>query len=414
MSQQELNNLAKLSKKEKEVLGFFCQGLEYEEIEKITKTPVPTLKSHMGRVYVKLELDQLTKTGRIAKVHQVYCPLLKELQGAQKTPSTNPTAAPSPIPEEKPIPVPAAIVKMVEEDEYFMAHYKDPPVIIIPSKPSQKPLVTKMVGPAIGLVIGGGLCVCIAAVLIFLYWNQNRAQFTSPPNQPVSQPTQSQGQVINPTEPSQVIVVTATSLPESNTSVPAPTSGPAVVPTAIPAPVIPLPFSDNFDTGPSQYWKVLSGTWITADGRYTTTTPDTWSIVALDDPTWKNYHVHVNVKIPHIGSAAEGQIALFVRINTSPYLGFGDNALSKAYWGNQAQGGIYLVPIAGETKFYIQGNSNLDIEVIGNNFTARVDGQQVQKISMSGYETGGIALGIHCNTTLGCESFDNVTVNQLP
>ena len=452
MSQEELNNLRKLSRKQLQVLRLICQRHSHKEIEQMIGMPIPTIKTHMSRIYVTLGLQYLEKSARIATIHQVYCPLMKDMEfSIVQPPKTSSRTGHSPentnfgqkgsgkvnqADTSKPVedeietvigefidesetpqpetPIPDNVRKMVDDDENYIIKYQPPVTKLVDPRPRQSGRRTVLIGSAIGVIVGVGLCLCIVFSMGFLYWNQNKAQFASSPNQPAGQPTQPQDQVINPTEPPQVIVVTATSLPEANPAVPAPTSAPVVVPTAVSGPVIPLPFSDNFDNGPSQYWKVLSGTWITADGRYTTTTPDTWSIVALDDPTWKNYHVHVNVKIPHIGSAAEGQIAIFVRINTSPYLGFGDNALSKAYWGNQAQGGIYLVPIAGESKVYIQGNSNMDIEVNGNNFTARIDGQQVQKFSMSGYETGGIALGIHCNTNLGCESFDNVTVDPLP
>ena len=405
MSQEELKMLAKLSTREKQVLGLVCDGNLYEDIAKKLFISEPTVRATMGRVYVKLELDQLTTPEKRSRIHQIFCPLLK---GAELPPET-PDA-------EIPIPVPANVAKMVDDDENYIIPYQPlkPDVIYIKPNPPQKHTRKGLIGPAIGGIIGAGLCLCIVAVLVFLYWNQNKSQFAVSPNQPDSQPTQPSAQVINPTEPPQVIVVTATSLPEANTSVPAPTSAPVIVSTTVPAPVISLPFSDNFASGPNQQWKVLSGNWITANGRYTITPADGWAFVALDDPTWKNYKVHANIMVPHLGAGSQGQVGIFVRINKSPYLGFVENSITRVSWGILKPSDLYLSDIAGNQRVSIDKTFNLDLEVNGNNYIARLNGQEIQRISMSGYDSGGIALGIMCNISSPCESFSDVRVDPLP
>lgn len=52
--------------------------------------------------------------------------------------------------------------------------------------------------------------------------------------------------------------------------------------------------------------------------------------------------------------------------------------------------------------------------MLNNDYTLRVDGREVQKISMSGNDSGGISLGIYCYQDLGCPSFDDVKVTYLP
>ena len=403
MSQEALNRLAKLSKREREILWLVCDGNSYEEISKKLFISIPTVKACMGRVYVKLGVDVLKPAERVAAIHQGFCMVLK----GEELPPEAPQA-------EIPIPVPENVAKMVDEDDNYIVPYQSPAVIHIPSKPPQASPGNKLIRPAIGLMIGAGMCICIGAVLIFLYWNQNRAQFAASPNLPDSQPTQPSAQVLAPTEPPQVIVVTATSLPEANTAVPASTSAPVVVPTTVPAPVISLPFSDNFASGPSQQWKVLSGNWITANGRYTITPADGWAFVALDDPTWKNYKVHANIMVPHLGAGSQGQVGIFVRINKSPYLGFVENSITRVSWGILKPSDLYLSDIAGNQRVSIDKTFNLDLEVNGNNYIARLNGQEIQRISMSGYDSGGIALGIMCNISSPCESFSDVRVDPLP
>ena len=67
MYEDELRRrLATLSQRERQVLMLVCNGTAYKEIAKILFIAEPTVKSVMGRVYVKLGLDQLDRSKRTA------------------------------------------------------------------------------------------------------------------------------------------------------------------------------------------------------------------------------------------------------------------------------------------------------------------------------------------------------------
>ena len=411
----EYDNLAaklkKLSKRECEILWLVCDGYSYKEISEKIYLSVPTIKAYMGRVYVKLNLDILTRSERVKIIHGTVCQLLYNYEPR--------LGLPEPVILE---PVPPRVAAMVDEDELAITTFVPAPTDIIditPKKRDKHPFKW-----AIGAVSLLGLgAIAVAAVIFYsLMLNRNQTQMGLELTKAVIQLTQVamaqenqiQPAVVQPTGAPQVIVITATQAPEQPTAIPVTAApAPTSAPTAPPAPTIPLPFSDNFDNGPSPLWKVISGKWITVNGRYTIMNNDGWSLVALDDPTWKNYHIRVNVNIPHQMAMAQGEIGVFVRINQQPFLGFSDNSISDVYWGTISQE-FWLDPIGGNKRFSIDSNSNWDIEVNGNTFIGRVNGQEVQRISMSGYESGGIALGIYCNTDLGCESFDDLQIDPLP
>ena len=112
MSDEDLQKLAKLSKREREVLWLVCEGNSYEEISKKLFISIPTVKANMGRVYVKLGLDQLKQAERVKAIHQIFCSLMREVE--------LPPEEPEPA---KPEPVPAYIVSMVNDDERSIIPY---------------------------------------------------------------------------------------------------------------------------------------------------------------------------------------------------------------------------------------------------------------------------------------------------
>jgi hypothetical protein len=410
MSAEELEKLALLSKREREVLWLVCEGHSYEEISQKLYISIPTVKANMGRVYVKLGLDQLQKAERIRVIHQVYWPLLK-----------NAELPPEASQAETPIPIPEPVAQMVDDDERSIIPYQPGPADIIEIRTIKK-TSPRHIFPWVlaALFIGLGVIACVGIAYFALFSNRNPSQLGLELTKAVTQLTQvAAAQASQPTMavvPTQIIAEPADNPTTQPIAVIVPTTPPSATAVSAPpsAPAIPLPFSDSFDNGPSSQWKVISGTWITTGGRYTIMPYDGWSLVALDDPAWKNYHIRVNINIPHQMGAGQGEIGVFVRINKQPLLGFADNTNSLAFWGTITSEMNWLQPIAGNTRFDLKAKSTLDIEVNGNNFIARADGIEVQRISLSGYDSGGIALGINCNTTSGCESFDDFQIDALP
>ena len=116
-----------------------------------------------------------------------------------------------------------------------------------------------------------------------------------------------------------------------------------------------------------------------------------------------------------MGSAAQSPVVVAIRVNgQAKYLGveipaFIGNAL-YFIGNNEHDSGA----VAQRRVFGFESGSTLEIEANGNNFIVRVNGRQVQQVSLSGYDSGGIALGMICSNSLGCPSFDDVKVTYLP
>lgn len=409
MPDEDFKKLAKLSKREREVLWLVCEGTSYEEISKKLYISIPTVKANMGRVYVKLGIDQMNKAERIKAIHQIFCPLMKSVE-------LPPEAPEPPAPE----PVPAHIIQMVDEDERSIVPFRSNPndIIVIQTPPTRPPRRF----PWLLLV---GLILILGTIIIFIVFSMNRepSQLATELTKAVAQLTQAAAvpptikATQEPVQPTIPPVKQPTAIVPA-TQPPAPTNPPASpVPTLPPAPSIVLPFSDNFDAGPKSQWKIFSGNWIALNGKYTTAENDNgWSLSALDDPTWKNYRIQVNVNIPHMGAASQGKLGVIVRISSgqSQYFGFTIDGLSRGSWSNVNVGDPYAGPIAGYGNFKVPDQFLLDIEVRGNQFIARVNGQEIQKLSTSGYDGGGIALAVYCSTDQGCPGFDNLKIDPLP
>ena len=394
MSDEETQKLAKLSKREREVLWLVCEGNSYEEISKKLFISIPTVKANMGRVYVKLGLDQLERAERLKAIHQTFCSLMREIELPPETPE--PT---------KLEPVPENVVEMVNEDERSIIPYQPAKAEIIDinfqsgkTPPHRR---TRWILIA-GLILGGGFIVCLA--IVYFVFIMNRQQ----PQTALEQPT-----VAATSQP--IIIANTVAVPQEPTSLPVPTTLPASpFPTQPPAPSIALPFSDNFDSGSNPQWKVLSGDWITANGRYSVSNADyNWDFSVLDDPRWTNYQIKVNVLKSHPGSAAEGEEVIIVRYlsSESQYLVFYLNTLDKAGWA--IYDGKEFNFIAGYGASHVPTSYNLEIDANGNEFVAKINGMEAQRISMSGYESGGVGLGVMCAYT-PCSSFNNFQVSPVP
>ena len=70
---------ALLSEREREVLNLVCQHNRYKDIAKKLFISINTVKTHMTRIYNKLEFHDLSQTERVLAVHNVYCPMFSEV-----------------------------------------------------------------------------------------------------------------------------------------------------------------------------------------------------------------------------------------------------------------------------------------------------------------------------------------------
>lgn len=197
----------------------------------------------------------------------------------------------------------------------------------------------------------------------------------------------------------------------TETPIPAPTA------TLFVPPADGILFQDNFDNGISPEWTIYSGSWLVSNGELTMLGDegDYYEWIGLNRPEWKNYMLSLKITIPYQYSASQEYPAIAVRNNGAGanYLGVPINSRSKIYWAFIGTDQFDTESIAGENNDYgFESGSIVEIEVRGDNYALRVNGREIQKITIGGYSSGGISLGIMCYDD--CPSFDNIKVTYLP
>jgi hypothetical protein len=266
------------------------------------------------------------------------------------------------------------------------------------------------------------LCVALGVVGYFAY--RFGRQATPAPILPPVLPTSAA--VTAPAAiPLTTAMPTSTSFP-TNTALPISTDTPEPTLTTLPTntvlPHITLPFTDNFANGVNPPWQVTSGNWIVDSTGATITIADindpAGSIV-LDDPSLANYILRVHVYSPHVLSANQGDLGVVVRYRSDhdKNLVFYMNSASRWGWGylpSLMDLPFYPDPITSVQKANITSDATVEIDVSGNKFTAKVNGETYDSFTMSGYETGGIGLITKCGNVGSCPSFSNFSLTPLP
>ncbi len=399
-----MEQLKILTARQREVLGLVCQGNEYEYIGKVLFIDENTVKSHMANIYVKLDLTELTPALRRKILFETYCPALHGLDFA---PKKDEPIEPEPAPEE--------IIRMVENDERALVDVppmdegeKESSEQKRKRKPDKPEGAKKKRHPWRWLFV-----LILLALLVFggfqaYNWIQ---EFISSIQVSSSQEEPETTNNLSSITPKSV----STSVSSDAEVAPTMTSMPS--PTKTPAAKISLPFTDTFDNGFRSEWEPLSGSWITANGKLTAMKPDTdLHLIMLDDPTWTNYRVSVDVHINNYGAPSMGEFAIGVRaLNTqSQFLGFFVDTLKRGGWaflGSWHSEHEYLIG-QGEVGS-IPEDATYEVEVNGNEFVVRVNGREYQRINLSGYERGGILLGVECSNDHECPSFDNLVIEPI-
>ena len=109
-SEDLIAKLKTLSKRELDVLWLRCKGMKYKDIGKALSIVKSTVKTDMGRVYMKLGLDVLEPSARMKAIYDTFAPLLEQLQSeGKKAKGTQPEVVEGVVveDEEKPIPEPS-------------------------------------------------------------------------------------------------------------------------------------------------------------------------------------------------------------------------------------------------------------------------------------------------------------------
>lgn len=418
-----LARLQTLSKRERQVLELRCKGMKYVDIGKELHIAESTVKTDIARIYMKLGLDVLDPSVRLKALYDTVCPLLK-LTNSQPgaTKSLPPNVVDGEVmPDEEEKTIPPAIKDMVEKDGNAVVPWTAAPLVGPPPPPIRPPIWFLV------LVVGVAFGICLGAGGVYLFLRPGKGLYPSIP-----QPS--------PTNPSQAPAYTATALVappkaaiDTTTVIVMPTNTlvstlnvvpTAIVPSLTNTPFVPpadgILFQDNFDNGISSDWEIIGKDWLVANGSLTLPTSasfhNVYEWIGLNHPEWKNYTVSLDIKNRYGQSSELGNIAIAVRTGSqSNYIGVQLDTLSNIYWASIGSSYFDTTSISGVNRdFHFPSGSNVEITVQNNNYTLQVDGRNIQTISLTGYDSGGIKLGIDCESSNECPSIDNVKVMYLP
>jgi len=396
-----IKQLSELTEREREVLRLFCDGLDYKAIGEKLFIAVPTVKTHMGNIYIKLGLCDLPPAKRKIVLAEKYCPLLRKAELPPGPPDET----------DEPEPVPEPVMKVVEEDERAIVPWRPPrpPVIIIEPlreiEPLPRPRPRRLPWLLVGMVLGALLLVGIIYVVgrflgteeppVVKYIEVTRGvivEVTSTPAPPQPAPV--------PTVQTQE----ATATREQDTPTIAP---PSPTPTPTPTPR-PLPFEDNFDMGPRPEWEPVSGNWRMVNGQYTATGfKSAWAYSLVGDLNWQDYVVEADYSLRD----SYTHVAILVRAGGASGLGLSFE-VSRAFDNRWRvwQEGEWSTLATGEKS---NASGHIRVEVRGSTFTGSVDGLRQLVITDNSTTAGRVGVGITCRGEADCPAFDNFQVTQV-
>ena len=400
-SENLIAKLKTLSKRELDVLWLRCKGMKYMDIGKALHIAVPTVKTNMGRVYMKLGLDVLEPSARMKAIYDTFAPLLEQLQSeGKKENETGPVVIEGEVVEDEPKTVPRRIWLMVENDEKAIVPVP-PGTLVAPARPPRGPnrLLVLVVGVVLGICLGAG-------GVYFVMHSLNG------PIPLISQPT--------PTVSTSTLSI-PTAVP-SDTSLPSPTQGiPAQTPvviviTATPAPatevpsLTPLPqpttlFADNFDQGLSKSWSVVSGNPVVVNGQLTSD-QDTW--LRIGDNSWTDYTVQLDVVAADCWFSWSWS-AIAVRVKDKDNLIAFKFASCESEWDIVKNGNWTPVPNShGQGTSANTPSTTITVTVQGGQFAVDINGTRVSSFFNSDYMQGGIAIKVGPKTQI-----DNLKITAI-
>lgn len=390
---EKLERLKKLAPRQREVFRLFCKGSDYAAIAKAMTITEGAVRAHMANIYVKLGLDELSQQERWKEIFQEYCPLMAGLEEVAETTEAADEVAPS---EE--------LLQKVEEDQFALVPVEP---IVIATEPTR---VRQTVGRPSGCVqrILGIAAIVVITILALNWLGLLNAEGLFAQDEPTSTPSSESSEIA-----SALSSATNTDSPTATQEFPTATSEPSSTPRPTSTP-IPLPFSDSFDTGPRPEWEFY-GNWLVTDGSLTMQYVDFEYVTAsLDLTGWTDYRITVDLYIKSWGSANTSHNAIFVRRSDDEtmMLGF--------FQGFQRDGGWAIYPTNATDPEYIAGRggavpqtSSIRLDVIGDTFTAYVNGIKIQEIFYTGYDRGTLVLASLCQGVTACPLWDNLVIEPL-
>ena len=157
-------------------------------------------------------------------------------------------------------------------------------------------------------------------------------------------------------------------------------------------------FSDNFDAGASAAWGNEAGSWRTAGGTYDAGVPDNNPITytgVTTLPGLTDFRVRVNVN-----EVDDGGIWLRSSFNGGSISGVllvtgGNNGNADTLYWHTVVNGVFSAPAATSFLPGLQGSDiSLTIDVIGDDYSAFVDGNPVAATTLTTnqFASGGVGL----------------------
>lgn len=428
--------LKTLTRKEARVFYWKCYGLIYKEIGKKLSYGEDRITQIMGNIYEKLRINEegLSKSDRAKLLYETYWNEFKEIikgdyrnidiwpltgekikEEIQEVTGETAEEIKEEPSEEEEIPEPSPdpkILALVLSDEKQLTRVPNQPTQIIEIKKEDKrpPFIVRLIRWVLFFLAG----LIILSLVAYFAFTSGRG--LGPPQKVVI--TATLPEVIDTPLPSATVEIVSTNTSEPTlapTDVPTDTPMPSATATVFVPPADGILFRDTFDQTIGSEWTIYGGNWFVSDGRLTRLAEEgtySYEWIALNKSEWKNYIVSVDIT-----KANYDDITIGVRNNTtkSELIGVWIDSydhLNLALLSNEYTDNSY---IGGKSDVFVSRNFNLQMEVQGDTYILRLDGREIQRITISGYHSGGISLGIHCtNEIQGCSEFDNFEVTYLP
>jgi len=388
------------------VLYWKSKGLKHKEIAAMWGYSEEWVQRYMTRAYVTFGIPKnLNKYQKYERLEKEVFPKLKEfIEGNAQVLKELP-----PPPTEPFVPEPGEDTEGGDPDEGPIVKVEKPEIIHVPRKKEPKPKPWLLIA-IIAVLVG------VIGYLVYRLGQQSVAQ-------EVAVIVNTQLAQLTLTKPPQAAVIVSTAIvvpTQQPSSTPLPTSTP--YPTNTPKPGVSLPFKDDFSNGINPPWSVYSGKWLTTGTGATITIADDDPVTGaliLDDSTLTNYHLRVKVHSPGVLSACQGDLGVVVRYQADrdQNLMYFMNSASRFYWGytdSLSPSFGSAIQITDVVKANIISDFVMELEASGNNFTARIDGAKYDSFSLTGYESGGVALVPVCGCPGYCPSFSDFSLEPLP
>jgi len=330
-----VKQLRRLSKREREILQLRCEAIEIAECSNQLHLSDSTVKTYIGRIYLKFDLDQHTEFQRWKALFQVYCPVLKEID-----------LPPARDERGEPDPIPPLIMRKVEDDEELLYKIKQVGVVSLFEEDDMQlspPPNTKLLR-WVTVILLALLCILVIADLFSRFSGTTVGALETPTPSIFIVPTADRTDTPEPNIPTlaparETVVVPQTVVVPETVVVPQ-TVITIATPTPVPAPPTPnsaILFEDDFTNGVKPEWNMKGTNFTAVDG-----TLSSQGLLEgyVGDKNWGNYIVDFDV-LSAVPSKSEAGLRVQIRRqDNSNYmtLHIGNFGLCRFIWTKTING----------------------------------------------------------------------------